>query len=275
MGKRAAGRGKRSANRRALQEQEIPPSWIAVGVAMVSRITAQTAQSAVPDPDLWRDFADAFRALTTEQDGLVNWVRRGDRRLRAYCGYNSDMTADEFRLVEGGLLWLLYRIESGTWQLSAGPNQDFKTRFEALATRAGIALQCPNGFAALDFWLHRLCCHLQTTNSKGLFARTSTGSYIENVCQTSATFCSWLEAKTLEAQRSAPEQDANKAPNAREALVMPNLAERGWSIHRLAVEANVDFHTVNDYLKGRTQPNRSTRKQLAEALGIPVQQLPE
>jgi ribosome-binding protein aMBF1 (putative translation factor) len=56
---------------------------------------------------------------------------------------------------------------------------------------------------------------------------------------------------------------------------MPNLAERGWSIHRLAVEANVDFHTVNDYMKGRTQPNRSTRKQLAEALGIPVQQLPE
>lgn len=65
------------------------------------------------------------------------------------------------------------------------------------------------------------------------------------------------------------------ASNERESVVLRILDNNGWSIHRLAVEATVDFHTVNDYLKGRTRPNRSTRKQLADALGIAVDELPK
>jgi len=62
--------------------------------------------------------------------------------------------------------------------------------------------------------------------------------------------------------------------NAREAFIMPILAKKGWSIHRLAVEAQLDFHTVNDYLKGKTRPNRSTRKAFSDALEVPVENLP-
>jgi lambda repressor-like predicted transcriptional regulator len=62
--------------------------------------------------------------------------------------------------------------------------------------------------------------------------------------------------------------------NIREAFIMLILDKKGWSIHRLAVEAQLDFHTVNDYLKGKTRPNRSTRKALADALEVPVENLP-
>jgi hypothetical protein len=36
----------------------------------------------------------------------------------------------------------------------------------------------------------------------------------------------------------------------------------------------VDFHTANDYLKGKTNSYKSTRKKLADALGVPVEELP-
>jgi hypothetical protein len=89
------------------------------------------------------------------------------------------------------------------------------------------------------------------------------------------------QAESRHAQHKANSaQDVeSKPPNAtatneRKSFVYPILDGKGWSINRLAVEAEVDFHTVNDYLKGRTRPNRSTRKQLADALGIAVDKLP-
>ena len=57
--------------------------------------------------------------------------------------------------------------------------------------------------------------------------------------------------------------------------MQPFLDKKGWSINQLALEADVDFHTANDYLKGRTRPNRATRKQLADALGIAIGELPK
>jgi hypothetical protein len=36
----------------------------------------------------------------------------------------------------------------------------------------------------------------------------------------------------------------------------------------------VDFHTANDYLKGITNPYASTRKKLADSLGVLVKDLP-
>lgn len=63
--------------------------------------------------------------------------------------------------------------------------------------------------------------------------------------------------------------------NERQLFVQPILEKKGWSTHRFAVEAEVDFHTANDYLKNKTKPNRTTRTQLAKALGLPVEQLPK
>lgn len=61
----------------------------------------------------------------------------------------------------------------------------------------------------------------------------------------------------------------------RKSFVMPVLQAKGWSIHDWAINSGVDFHTANDYLNGKTKPYSSTRKKLAESLGIEVQDLPE
>jgi hypothetical protein len=60
----------------------------------------------------------------------------------------------------------------------------------------------------------------------------------------------------------------------RAAFVMPILEKKGWSILDWANKSDVDFHTANDYLKGRTNPYRSTRKELAASLGVDVDKLP-
>jgi len=61
---------------------------------------------------------------------------------------------------------------------------------------------------------------------------------------------------------------------ARAAFVKPILAAKGWSILDWAMASTVDFHTANDYLKGTTKPYPSTRKKLADALGMAVESLP-
>jgi lambda repressor-like predicted transcriptional regulator len=70
----------------------------------------------------------------------------------------------------------------------------------------------------------------------------------------------------------APDPAGKKLTNRRDwtrALMMGN----GLSINDLAVQAGLAFHTVDSYLKGcRSYP--STRKKLAKALGIRVEDLP-
>jgi hypothetical protein len=62
--------------------------------------------------------------------------------------------------------------------------------------------------------------------------------------------------------------------NFREVFVRPILQERGLSIHDWATNADVDFHTADNYIKGKTKPYPATRKKLAGALGIAVEKLP-
>jgi hypothetical protein len=180
---------------------------------MEPRANTGTSEAAGTGADQWRDFHDKFQALAEEQSNLLREAQKGDRRLRAYCGYNSDATPDESELVRQGLLCLLYRIESGTWQLGEGPTEAFRARFVALATRAGIAIHPPHGIAADYFWLHHLCSHLRRIESKDLFGRSDTGGYIEDVCRASAMFCSWLETRALDTL--TPTLDRSPRPNRR------------------------------------------------------------
>lgn len=61
----------------------------------------------------------------------------------------------------------------------------------------------------------------------------------------------------------------------RKAFVLRILDKKGWSILDWANESGVDFHTANDYVNGKTNPYRSTRKKLADSLGINVDDLPK
>lgn len=64
-------------------------------------------------------------------------------------------------------------------------------------------------------------------------------------------------------------------PGARAAFVKPKLDSKGWSVLDWANECGVDFHTASDFLKDKTNPYRSTRKKLAEGLGVAVEELPK
>ena len=71
-----------------------------------------------------------------------------------------------------------------------------------------------------------------------------------------------------------PQPESSGPGSVREAFVMPILTAKGWSIYDWATNAGVDFHTANDYLKGQTKPYPSTRKKLADSLGVDVGVLP-
>jgi lambda repressor-like predicted transcriptional regulator len=62
--------------------------------------------------------------------------------------------------------------------------------------------------------------------------------------------------------------------NTRRSVIKPILDKEGMSIHDWANKARVDFHTANNYLKGKTMPYPATLKKLAEALGLEVAKLP-
>jgi hypothetical protein len=47
-------------------------------------------------------------------------------------------------------------------------------------------------------------------------------------------------------------KESVESQTARKAFVMPILHKKGWCVLEWATESNVDFHTANDYLKGRT-----------------------
>jgi hypothetical protein len=73
---------------------------------------------------------------------------------------------------------------------------------------------------------------------------------------------------------SAARGKAERA-KARRKVVKPLLDAKGWSIQEWATNSNVDFHTANDYWNGDTNPYPSSRKKLAESLGLQPSELPE
>ncbi len=86
-----------------------------------------------------------------------------------------------------------------------------------------------------------------------------------------------LASRSKERGVVSEEPAARRAPKvvgARATIVAPILDSKGWSIFEWATNASVDFHTASDYLKGRTKPHPSSRKKLAEALGVKVEDLP-
>jgi hypothetical protein len=61
----------------------------------------------------------------------------------------------------------------------------------------------------------------------------------------------------------------------REAIIRPILTKIGFSICDWATAAKVDFHTADNYLKGKSSPHPSTLKKLAEALQLTPDALPK
>ncbi|HEX4543707.1 MAG TPA: deaminase [Candidatus Acidoferrum sp.] len=103
-------------------------------------------------------------------------------------------------------LWLVAHVSysdpaatCGSWMVYRGINEEFKARFEALATRAGRALGPVAGSRPIHVWLHHLFLDLLKHDSKFLFAaKEGVGGIIRNVCAASATYSARLDMNALE-----------------------------------------------------------------------------
>jgi len=141
--------------------------------------------------DFWRNLNTEFTALAEEE-----WTSvpnpADNRRLRAYG--NTDGTGNY----------------AGGWSLSEGPNENFRARFAETATRAGHALDPPQGTKGLDFWLHRLFLdllelnELRTDRSPLVVGQRDKGGIIREVCEASATYCSRLGREASDRAETPP-----------------------------------------------------------------------
>jgi hypothetical protein len=166
------------------------------------------------DPATWRSYGDEFKQLADEETRIIRATKK--ERLLADCYFDSSATLEQTAKLE----------------LREGPDEYLKVRFEALATRAGIARGCANNGAPLKFWLFKLFLYLSETKSHHLFAPTGhvrigdnphsdllkphagetvsrAGGIITNVHEASASFCFWLEKQALEAEHRHVGVDPN------------------------------------------------------------------
>ena len=60
----------------------------------------------------------------------------------------------------------------------------------------------------------------------------------------------------------------------RKGFIEPLLLAKGWSMLRWALEAEVAYNTVADYLAGKKNPHSRTRVKLAKVLDLTANQLP-
>lgn len=165
----------------------------AVPVPVANKLTLGVAEGTKSESDLWLDFGKKFELLANEEQAISN-EKSEDQSIRAHFDYNEYRQA----MTEQGDVSLLDNPESRQWLISDGPNENFRARFQALVTRAGVALGSPTGVEALGFWLHRLFLDLRENKSKELFAASGKGGIILHVCTASVTFCARLERQALE-----------------------------------------------------------------------------
>jgi lambda repressor-like predicted transcriptional regulator len=71
----------------------------------------------------------------------------------------------------------------------------------------------------------------------------------------------------------SPDASEQKS-NVRKSVVEPLLKKRGWSIPEWAKNSKVDPKTAYNYLNGTTHPSAWVLKQLADSLGVSVEDLP-
>jgi len=145
-------------------------------------------EAEVSNPELWRDLSDEFAVLAKEEREMQG--TRGRLRLFATGAYKPG---------DGDI---------GYWWLTDGPRDSFRARFDAVASRAGMALVSSRGTKPRnyrDYWLHCLSLYLSTNDSphltEGEDGEHNRGCMMHNLPEASETFGSRLEECALENER--------------------------------------------------------------------------
>lgn len=144
----------------------------------------------------WLQFSNDFAKLAEEE--------KGKRRLGVMATQEPNHSGD-----------------IAVWTINDSYSENFKARFELLATQAGKSLgPLPAGATPFSYWLHRLYQHLREQRSElSRFqiytAKTDAGDQvsfecplIEAVCEASSTFCLRLQRRVIEDQRERKEISA-------------------------------------------------------------------
>ncbi|MGC1907702.1 MAG: helix-turn-helix transcriptional regulator [Candidatus Acidiferrum sp.] len=240
-----------------------------------------------PTQATWRSCADEFKQLADEETRIIRAMKK--ERLLADCDFDSSATFEQ----------------ATTLELRRGPDEYLRVRFEALATKAGIALGCANNRAPLKFWLFKLFLYLSETKSHHLFAPTSdvhigddpqsdllkpragenlsrVGGIITNVYEASANFCLWLEKQTLEAEHRRGGVDLEAAEritdavegttatsNKRKSPIGRNIdqlrKECGWTFDDLADKTGIDKKNILAHVNEGRKPRPRTMREYAQA----------
>ena len=86
-------------------------------------------------------------------------------------------------------------------------------------------------------------------------------------------------ASSIRSERASPVrsvQEVAERASRRQSVVNPILKQRGWKPGRLVTEAGLGKNSVYEYLDGtRAKITDTNRKAIAEAIGIPPEQLPD
>lgn len=83
-------------------------------------------------------------------------------------------------------------------------NDHVQSRFEDIATRAGIATDCPENVRPLEFWIHCLWQDLlRNRNSSEYFAGSTEGGTVTDVIASSASYCLRLATAAEEVEHRA------------------------------------------------------------------------
>jgi hypothetical protein len=240
------------------------------------------------DSEFWRNLAKEFRALPK---------------------LGTEFRADRWLSISGEV-----PPQPPTWSVSCS-NRSVEQQWKALAKRGGDALSENDTVDSVFVWLEVLWKEKVNAITDEYFDDNPSGDAgvmgrgiresITALDEAAPVLCGIMEnaeldreryARAVKAQQGVSQQAVEAPetppaplaepepavpprpsipPNERRKVVEPLLDAKGWSVFEWANEAKVAHATAIDYLDLKTNPYPSTRLKLANALGIPQDQLPQ
>jgi len=151
---------------------------------------AITKRAILEAPRFWRERRTEFEELSYRQRDVLGIDQEHRKWLKGYCSrLEDDVLA--YCDVDGGL------------------DSEFRSRFEDVASQAGIALDGPPGRSPVDHWVSCLCLDLlqnsPESSSRELLQSVAGGGFIVDLLASSAAYCSRLAAKAERQARGQTE----------------------------------------------------------------------
>jgi hypothetical protein len=261
---------------------------------MAGRSSSPRARGGIPEKLIRRLLPETLTQMEAETRAfMAEYVPRVEREANRDWRINiqlfRDLTLHHFNQTAREVLGVCRSVEEfeeallneiprfveftlSTHPFIAGPLQDeMDSGFALYCLRANLWAQIPDGERE-KVW-HVGAMTGETLSHAALNWRAEAWKRAAAGLLTNGEAAAKMESDAL-SNCDVSADATNRRAEARAAAVEPILTNKGWSIFEWATKSDVDFHTANDYLQGLTNPYRSTRKKLAETLGLELEKLP-